>query len=184
MLEQPRSLLLHQLGNHVAQDGADGVEALVGGADVVEAVVVEQDLLDDEDGDGFAELRPRLHDAEAEGDDLGGEEEVYDFGRVVLNQGPDHSERRQAEVLEGTRLRRRVEEWIEVEGDVRWRSGQALARSFPTTACLRAAGVPHRSKTACASRCVRRRTGGGPAHCRRGSRRQRSTATGSRGCRH
>ncbi len=54
MLEQPSRLLLDELGDHVAQDGAHGVEALVGGADVVQTVVVEQDLLDDEDGDGLA----------------------------------------------------------------------------------------------------------------------------------
>lgn len=80
MLQEPSSLLLHQLSNHVAENRTHSIEALVRGADVVQAVVVEQDLLDDEDGHGLAELGTRLHDAEAQRDNLGGEEKVNDFG--------------------------------------------------------------------------------------------------------
>jgi hypothetical protein len=63
MLEQADRLLLHQLGDHVAQNRAYGIEPLVGVADVGKTHVVEQDLLYDEDGDGLAELRAGLHDA-------------------------------------------------------------------------------------------------------------------------
>jgi hypothetical protein len=84
VLEQTDGLLLDQLVDHVAKHGADGVEALVRLADVCQAGVVEKDLLDDEDGDGLAQLRARLHDAEAQGDDLGCEQEVYDCVVVVL----------------------------------------------------------------------------------------------------
>ena len=41
MLQQTRSLGLDQLGNHVTKDGSDSIESLVGGADVVKAVVIE-----------------------------------------------------------------------------------------------------------------------------------------------
>lgn len=54
MLEEPSRLLLDQLCDHVAQDGADGVEALVGGANVVETIVIQQYLLDNEDSNGLA----------------------------------------------------------------------------------------------------------------------------------
>jgi hypothetical protein len=100
MLQQPGSLLLHQLSDHVAEDRTHSIKALVGGADVVEAVVVEQDLLDDKDGYRLAELGARLHDAQAQRDDLGGEEEVDDLSRVILDKGADDPERGKAEILE------------------------------------------------------------------------------------
>jgi hypothetical protein len=84
MLQQPYRLALHQLVYHIAQHSADSVKAFVRLADIGEPEVVEEDLLDDEDGDGFGEFGAGLHDAEAEGDDLGGEEEVDDVGVVVL----------------------------------------------------------------------------------------------------
>ena len=121
MLQQSGGLLLNELGHHVAQDGPDCVESLVGGADVVQAVVVQQDLLDNEDGNGLAELRAGLHDAEAQGDDLGGQQEVDDLGRVVLDQSADHTQGSEAEVFEGSRLGGRVEEWVEEKRDVRWK---------------------------------------------------------------
>ena len=104
MLEQAHRLGLDELGNHIAQDGADGVEALVGGADVVEAVVVEEDLLHDEDGDRLAKLGASLHDAQAQRDDLGRQEKVDHLGRVVLDKGADDAQARQAQVLEGAGL--------------------------------------------------------------------------------
>ncbi len=118
MLEEPGSLLLDQLGDHIAQDGADGIEALVGGADVVQAVVVQQDLLDDKDGDGLAKLRAGLHDAQAKGDDLSREEKVNHLRRIILHQGADDTEGGQAEILERSRFGGRVQERVEEEGDV------------------------------------------------------------------
>ena len=53
MLKQSDCLDLDKASNHVAQDGADGVEAFVGGADVVQTGVVEEDFLHDENGDCF-----------------------------------------------------------------------------------------------------------------------------------
>ena len=119
MLKQPSRLLLNQLRNHVAEDGADRVEALVRGADVVEAVVVEQDLLHYEDGHRLGQLGPGLHDAQTQRDDLGREQEVDHLGGVVLDKRPDDPQRGEPEVFKGTGLGRRVEERVEEEGDVR-----------------------------------------------------------------
>jgi hypothetical protein len=56
VLEEASSLRLNKLSNHIAQDGAYGVEALIGCADVVEAIVVQQNLLDDKYGHSLAKL--------------------------------------------------------------------------------------------------------------------------------
>lgn len=94
VLEQPNRLTLNELADHVAEDSPNGVKALVRLADVGQAKVVEQDLLDDKDSDRLGELRSRLHDAQAEGDDLGRQEEVDDRRVVVLlvqgGQGQDY----------------------------------------------------------------------------------------------
>jgi len=84
MFQQSHRLRLHQLRHHVAEHRSDSVESLIGVADVGETGLVEEDLLDDEDGDCLGELRASLHDAQAEGNDLGGKEEVDDLGVVVL----------------------------------------------------------------------------------------------------
>lgn len=104
MLKKSRRLRLDELGNHIAEDGADGVEALISGANVVEAVIIQQDLLHDEYGHRLAKLGASFHDAQAERDDLGGEEEVDDFGRVILDQGADNTQASQAQILEGARF--------------------------------------------------------------------------------
>lgn len=76
---------------HVGEDRGDRVEALSRGADIVEAHVIEQDLLDDERGDGFGQLGAGFHDAQAQGNDLGLEQEINDIGIVDLDQGTDNS---------------------------------------------------------------------------------------------
>lgn len=120
MFEKPSRLLLDQLSNHVAEDGADSVEALVSGTDIVKTVVIKQNLLDDEDGNRLAELRPGLHNPQAEGNDLGREKEVDDLGRIILDKRTDDSQRSKPEVFKRTRLRRRVKERVKEEGDVSW----------------------------------------------------------------
>ena len=84
MLEQADRLSLDKLIDHVAQDSADRVESLVGVADVRQAGLVQEDLLDNEDGDRLRELRACLHDAQTQWDDLRGQEEVDDGSVVVL----------------------------------------------------------------------------------------------------
>lgn len=119
MLEQTSRLLLHQLGDHVAKHCTHSIETLVRGADVVETVVVQQDLLDDKDGNGLGQLGACLHNSQTEGDNFGSQEKVDDLGRVVLNQGADDSKTSKAKVLEWARLGRRVEEWVEIQRNMR-----------------------------------------------------------------
>jgi hypothetical protein len=82
VLKESDRLGLDELVDHIAKDGTDGEKALVGMTDVSEPGLVEKDLLHDEDGDGLGKFRAGFHDAEAEGDDLGRKEEVYD--RIVI----------------------------------------------------------------------------------------------------
>lgn len=118
MLKQPCSLLLDQLAHHVAENGADRIEPLISGADVVEAIVVKKDLLHDKDGDSLAKLGSGLHDAQAEGNDFGGQQEVDDLGRIVLDERANDTEAGEPEVLERTRFGGGVKERIEIEGNV------------------------------------------------------------------
>jgi hypothetical protein len=125
MLEQAHGLALYNLRHHVAQHGADGIEAFVRLADVREAHVVEQNLLHDEDGHRLGELAARLHDAQTERDNLGAEQEGNDVGIVVLlDQRANDAQRRQAQILKRPRLGRRVEKGIEKERNVRCKGGE------------------------------------------------------------
>jgi hypothetical protein len=56
MLEKPNGLLFHELINHVAQNRSDSIEPLISLADVGKAYIVEQNLLNNEDGNSLAEL--------------------------------------------------------------------------------------------------------------------------------
>lgn len=112
MLEKTNGLLLHKLVDHVAEHCAHCIEALVCLTDVCKTNVVEQDLLHNEDSNSLTKLRTCLHNTKAKRDDLGCEEEVYHLGGVVLDERTDDTQGGQAEVLEGTRLGRGVEEGV------------------------------------------------------------------------
>lgn len=56
MLEQAHCLLIDQLRYHVTKDSADSIETLICLADVLQAHVVKQYFLDDEDGNRLAEF--------------------------------------------------------------------------------------------------------------------------------
>ena len=118
VLEQAHCLLLYQLVHHVTKHCANSVEAFVCLADVGQANVVEQNLLYDENGDRLAEFRPCLHDTQTKWDDLGGEKEVDDLGRVVLDKRANNTKRCKTEVFERTGLGGSVEERVEEERDV------------------------------------------------------------------
>eukprot|EP00962_Isochrysis_galbana_P025363 scaffold7805_cov116-Isochrysis_galbana.AAC.4 len=79
----------------VAQDGGDGVEALSGGAYVGEARLVQQYFLDYERGNRLGEFRPGLHDAQAQWNDLRGEQKVDDVRVVHLDERTDDPKRRE-----------------------------------------------------------------------------------------
>lgn len=53
MFEQSDSLGFHELIHHVAEDGADGVEALIGMAYIRQAGFIQKNLLHNENGNGF-----------------------------------------------------------------------------------------------------------------------------------
>ena len=63
VLQQSNGLGFHQLSDHIAQYGSNCVEPLICMTDVGQASFIEQDLLDNEDGDSLGELRSSLHDA-------------------------------------------------------------------------------------------------------------------------
>jgi hypothetical protein len=102
MLQQPYCLLVHELSNHITQDGTHSIKALICLTNILQAHVIQQDLLNDEYRNGLAELGAGLHDAEAERNDLGCEEEVDHFRAVVLDQGSNDTKGRKAEVFERT----------------------------------------------------------------------------------
>lgn len=133
VLQQPDRLTLDNLRHHVAQHGPHCIESLVRLADVRQTHVIQQDLLNDENRDRLAELRAGLHDAKAQGNDLGGEEESDDVRVVVLlDQCPDDTERGETQIFKGAGLGGGVEEWVEEERDVRLQektAGLAVARN-------------------------------------------------------
>lgn len=120
MLQQACSLLLDQLAHHIAENGADGIEPLIGGTYVVQAIIVKKDLLHNKDGNGLAKLGSGLHDAQTERNDFGGQQEVDDLGRVVLDEGANYTKAGEPEVLERTGFGGSVEEGIKVEGNMGW----------------------------------------------------------------
>ncbi len=69
------------------EDEGDVREALVCLADVLKARVVEENLLDNECGDCAGELAARLHDAQAQRDELGGQQEAHHVRLVRLRVG-------------------------------------------------------------------------------------------------
>ena len=79
MLEQAHCLLLDELVDHVGKNGSNGVESFVSLTDVLQTEVVEQDLLNDKDGDSLAEFATCFHDTQAERDNFGCKKEVDDL---------------------------------------------------------------------------------------------------------
>lgn len=118
VLEQAHRLLLDQLSDHITEYGAHSVETLICRTNIRQANIIEKNLLHNENGNGFAEFRPGLHDAKTEGNDLGGEEEVDHVRGVILHQRSNDAERCEAEVLKRTRFRGGVQKGIEEQGDV------------------------------------------------------------------
>ena len=113
MLEEPNSLLLNQLGDHIAQNGSNSVESLISGTNVGKSDIIKQDLLHNEDGHSFAQLGACLHDTQAKRDDFGGQQEINDIRRVILHQRTDHTEGGQAQVLERARFRSGIKKWVQ-----------------------------------------------------------------------
>lgn len=119
MLQQTNRLLFDQLIDHVGEDGANRVKALVRLANVRKSQVIQQNLLDNENSHRLAQLRAGLHYAKAQGYDFGREEEVDDVGRVILDERANDTERGQAEVFERARLGGSVQKWVKKQWNMR-----------------------------------------------------------------
>ena len=61
MLKESNSLLLHKLPDHVTEYSSHCVKPLVRVTDVCQPHIIQKDLLDDENGNSFAELGASLH---------------------------------------------------------------------------------------------------------------------------
>ena len=86
VFEKPDGLSLYELVDHIAKHGSNGVETLVGVANICKSSLVQKDLLHNEDGDGLGKLGASFHDSETEWDDLGRQEEVDDRIVIILLQ--------------------------------------------------------------------------------------------------
>lgn len=122
MLQKPYGLLLHELGDHVAQNSPHSIESLVCRTNICKTNIIKQDFLNDKDSNCFAQLRTGFHDTEAEGDNLGCEKEVDDIRRVILDQRSDHTKRGEAKVFERARFGGRIQEGIKKKWDMSWGS--------------------------------------------------------------
>jgi len=111
--------LLDKLIDHITENRAHRVEPLIGLTDVGKANIVQQDLLHNENSNGFAQLRSGLHDAQAKWDYLGCQKKVDDFRRVILDEGANHAQRGKTKIFERSRLRCRVKKGVEEERNVR-----------------------------------------------------------------
>lgn len=87
MLQQPNRLCFHELIHHVAQHSADGIKPFIRMADVRQARLVEEDLLNNEDGNRFGQLRTCFHDTKTKWNDFSREEEVDYCVVVILLKG-------------------------------------------------------------------------------------------------
>lgn len=83
MFQQTHGLCLDQPNHHVAENGADGIEAFIRRTDVSQSRVVEQDLLHNEDGHRLGKLTPGLHDSQTQGNDFRGQKKG-DGGRGII----------------------------------------------------------------------------------------------------
>mmetsp|Transcript_9584 Transcript_9584/g.24525 ORF Transcript_9584/g.24525 Transcript_9584/m.24525 type:complete len:245 (+) Transcript_9584:56-790(+) len=119
VLEQPDGGLLSEQLHHTPQDGADGEEPRGGGAHVVEAHLVEENLLNDEGRHRLGQLASHLHRPQAERDYFRREQKVDDLRVVDLHERADDAQAREAEVLERPRPAHGVEKRVEKQGHVR-----------------------------------------------------------------
>lgn len=120
-MQSPTKTFTHQ------NDGDMG-EAIVSLADVREPAVVQENLLENEGGDGLGQLRAAFHNSQAERNNLSRQQEGDDFLFVCFHERADDSQAGETEVLEGPGLRRCVQEWIQEEWSVSGEEHRASLR--------------------------------------------------------
>lgn len=127
VFEKSDGLGVREVVDHETEDIDDGVESFVCMTYIGEADLVEENLLHDENSDRLGELCTMLHDPQTKRDNLRSEEEIDDLGIIGLIDGltagrldkcTNHTQRGEPEVLERSRLRGRVEERIEEQGQI------------------------------------------------------------------
>jgi hypothetical protein len=75
MLQQSNSLGLNEANDHIAQDCSDSIKPLICGTNVAQPRVIQQDLLDNEDGNCLRQFTSGFHDSQTEWNYLCGQEE-------------------------------------------------------------------------------------------------------------
>jgi hypothetical protein len=82
-------------------------------ANVRQSTIIQQNLLQYESGNGFAQFAATLHDAQTQWNNFSGQQEGDDFLFVSLNECANHSQAGQSQVLKGASFRGCVKEGIE-----------------------------------------------------------------------
>jgi len=118
--------------NHFSQHLRNGKEAVARLAHIVETIIIEQDLLDNEGGDCLTQFIAIFHDMQTQRDSFRLDQELshlavgndarggvgHHIGMRVLDQGANHTERGQTQVLKRTRVELSVQERIQEQGNV------------------------------------------------------------------
>ena len=91
MLEETSRWLLQLVHYHVVEDGANCVEALCCLTQVVKALLIQKDLLDDEGCYSLGKLGASLHYPQAQWNDLCLQKETNHIVVIHLNQGSNHT---------------------------------------------------------------------------------------------
>jgi hypothetical protein len=133
VLEKPDCLRLDKLVDHVTEHSSNSVEPLICMANVCQTGFIQQNLLDNENGDSFRQLGASFHNAKTERNDLCRKKEVDDGVIVVLlgngthskrgatswrelqhlDESTDDSKRSESQIFKRSSLRCRIEERVE-----------------------------------------------------------------------
>lgn len=118
MFEQARTWLHKLAFYHTVKDTADRVESLWSATEVFKAFIVEKDFLNNKSGNSLAEFSASFHDAEAKRDNFCFQQVVNYSSIINFDQGANHPEGGQTQVLESPAFADSVEEWEGVEVNI------------------------------------------------------------------
>jgi hypothetical protein len=92
MLEQSCCLLFYELRYHIAEDGSNSIKPFIRSTDVVQAMIIEKNLLDNENSDCLAELRASFHYPKTQWNDFSCEKEVDNIRGIVFDKSTNNSQ--------------------------------------------------------------------------------------------
>ena len=118
MLEKSGCWFLQLRLDHVVEDRAYSKEPLCSHTEIVQAIIVQQDLLDDEGGDSLRQISATFHDPQTERYDLGLQQEVDHRWVINLDQGANHSKRCESQVLKRSPFADCIQKWVQEQSDV------------------------------------------------------------------